>query len=413
MTSSTPKPLRVVVTGATGNVGTSVMRRLAEEPRVVSALGLARRTPRLSYPGVEWAACDLTAPEAPDQLLRLFEGADAVVHLAWRFQPTRDAAVTWEANVLGSLRVFEAAATVGVPALVHASSVGAYAPGPADGHRVDESWPTHGWPGAAYTREKAYLERVLDTFERDHPDTRVVRMRPAFLFKESAAGEQLRIFGHRLLPGRLLRPDLLPVLPGVRGLRFQALHTDDAADAYARAVVQEVRGPFNLAADPVIDGQVLAALLESRSVELPRRCRGRRCRRGGGCGRWGPHRGSSTRCYGCRSWTPRGPVRSWAGRRSTARPRRWTPSCAGCARTGACRPRRSPGTSRPPPERGGTPPGRLPVGTEGAARRVSGGQLSCGWSLSSTSFSWSPGASPTFSSRKASARVAQRRSTAP
>ncbi|BDH53593.1 hypothetical protein MTP02_46040 [Streptomyces albus] len=269
MTSSTPKPLRVVVTGATGNVGTSVMRRLAEEPRVVSALGLARRTPRLSYPGVEWAACDLTAPEAPDRLLRLFEGADAVVHLAWRFQPTRDAAVTWEANVLGSLRVFEAAATVGVPALVHASSVGAYAPGPADGHRVDESWPTHGWPGAAYTREKAYLERVLDTFERDHLDTRVVRMRPAFLFKESAAGEQLRIFGHRLLPGRLLRPDLLPVLPGVRGLRFQALHTDDAADAYARAVVQEVRGPFNLAADPVIDGQVLAALLESRSVELP------------------------------------------------------------------------------------------------------------------------------------------------
>ncbi|MFI7656673.1 NAD-dependent epimerase/dehydratase family protein [Streptomyces albidoflavus] len=269
MTSSTPKPLRVVVTGATGNVGTSVMRRLAEEPRVVSALGLARRTPRLSYPGVEWAACDLTAPEAPDRLQRLFEGADAVVHLAWRFQPTRDAAVTWEANVLGSLRVFEAAATVGVPALVHASSVGAYAPGPADGHRVDESWPTHGWPGAAYTREKAYLERVLDTFERDHPDTRVVRMRPAFLFKESAAGEQLRIFGHRLLPGRLLRPDLLPVLPGVRGLRFQALHTDDAADAYARAVVQEVRGPFNLAADPVIDGQVLAGLLESRSVELP------------------------------------------------------------------------------------------------------------------------------------------------
>ncbi|MFC7467934.1 NAD-dependent epimerase/dehydratase family protein [Actinomadura keratinilytica] len=112
-----------------------------------------------------------------DQLLRLFEGADAVVHLAWRFQPTRDAAVTWEANVLGSLRVFEAAATVGVPALVYASSVGAYAPGPADGHRVDESWPTHGWPGAAYTREKAYLERVLDTFERDHLDMRVVRMR--------------------------------------------------------------------------------------------------------------------------------------------------------------------------------------------------------------------------------------------
>ncbi len=70
------------------------------------------------------------------------------------------------------------------------------------------------------------------------------------------------------------------MLPGVRGLRFQALHTDDAADAYARAVVQEVRGPFNLAADPVIDGQVLAELLEDGEHHL-RAQRVRRVRRDG------------------------------------------------------------------------------------------------------------------------------------
>ena len=81
-----------------------------------------------------------------------------------------------------------------MPALVYASSVGAYSPGPKD-RAVDEGWPTHGWPGASYTREKAYLERVLDAFEARHPGVRVVRMRPGFIFKRESAHEQRRIFG--------------------------------------------------------------------------------------------------------------------------------------------------------------------------------------------------------------------------
>ena len=194
---------RIVVTGATGNVGTSVVRVLSEDPEVGSVLGLARRIPEWSPAGTEWAAVDLASEQS--DLTGHFAGADAVIHLAWAFQPTHDPATTWRTNVLGSIRVFEAVAAAGVPSLVHASSVGAYSPGPKN-HAVDESWPTHGWPDAAYCREKAYLERALDTFERDHPGIRVVRMRPAFLFKRESASEQRRIFGGRFLPGPAARP---------------------------------------------------------------------------------------------------------------------------------------------------------------------------------------------------------------
>ncbi|WP_431330294.1 SDR family oxidoreductase [Streptomyces sp. IPPR8] len=260
--------IRVVVTGATGNVGTSVVRLLSQDPEVASVLGLARRTPRWSPEKTEWAAVDLASDRA--DLTGHLAGADAVVHLAWAFQPTHDPATTWRTNVLGSLRVFEAVAAAGVPALVHASSVGAYSPGPKD-RAVDESWPTHGWPDAAYCREKAYLERVLDTFERDHPGTRVVRMRPAFLFKRESASEQRRIFGGKYLPGPLARPELLPFLPDVPGLRIQALHTDDAANAYRLAVRDEdARGPYNLAAEPPVDAELLGQLMGARPVRLPR-----------------------------------------------------------------------------------------------------------------------------------------------
>ncbi|MFC7309585.1 NAD-dependent epimerase/dehydratase family protein [Streptomyces monticola] len=264
---STASGHRIVVTGATGNVGTALIRLLSEDPAVGSVLGIARRVPDRQPPGTEWAGVDLAADTG---LAEYFKGADAVVHLAWQFQPARDPAATWRTNVLGSVQVFRAAAAAGVPALVHASSVGAYSPGPKD-RAVDESWPTHGWPEAAYCREKAYLERALDSFEREHPEVRVVRMRPAFLFQEQSASEQRRLFAGRLKPGQLARPELLPFLPGIPGLRFQALHTDDAARAYRTALTADVHGAFNLAAEPPLDAKVLGELFHSRVVPLPRR----------------------------------------------------------------------------------------------------------------------------------------------
>jgi nucleoside-diphosphate-sugar epimerase len=259
--------MRIVVTGASGNVGTSVVEALSADAGVDSILGVARRQPEWSCPKLEWACADVG--EGGDDLDHLFAGADAVIHLAWLFQPARDPVLTWRNNALGSIRVFEAVARQEVPALVYASSVGAYSPGPKDS-QVTEDWPTHGWPAAAYTREKAYLERYLDGFEERHRGIRVVRMRPAFLFKREAASEQRRLFAGPLFAGGLARPGLIPVLPDVPGLRLQALHTADAAEAFRLAVMSDVRGAFNLAADPVLDGAVLAELFDARRVPVPR-----------------------------------------------------------------------------------------------------------------------------------------------
>ncbi|WP_345023468.1 NAD-dependent epimerase/dehydratase family protein [Actinomadura keratinilytica] len=259
--------MRVVVVGATGNVGTSTAQALAADVRITSILGIARRRPRLRIDKTEWARADV----ADADLAGLFRGADAVVHLAWLFQPTHTPAITWRANVVGSARVFQAVADAGVPALVYASSVGAYSPGPGDDRPVDESWPTHSWPTAAYGREKAYVERLLDAFQAEHPDRRVVRLRPGFIFKRESASGQRRLFAGPLLPNPLVRPGLIPVVPDVPGLRFQALHTDDAAEAYRLAVTEDVRGPFNLAADPVIGPDELAQLLHARKIRLPAR----------------------------------------------------------------------------------------------------------------------------------------------
>lgn len=256
--------MRVVITGATGNIGTSLVRALVDDPDVEHIVGIARRRPRWSPAKTTWVEADV----AEDDLAPAFDGADAVVHLAWLFQPTHQPMTTWRANVLGSIRVFEAAATH-AGALVHASSVGAYAPGPPGGEPVDETWPTHAVPTAAYGREKSYVERVLDAIECDHPDLRVVRLRPAFTFRTEASPEQRRIFAGPLLPGRLVGRRRVPVVPDLPGLRFQALHADDVADAYRRAIHRPVRGPFNVAAGPVLDGPALGEIFGCPSVRVP------------------------------------------------------------------------------------------------------------------------------------------------
>jgi UDP-glucose 4-epimerase len=255
--------MRVIVVGATGNVGTSTVSALESDSDVTSIVGVARRLPTRPPGKTEWRQADI----ATSDLVGLFSGADVVVNLAWLFQPTRDPVTTWRTNVLGGMRVFRAVAEAGVPALVQASSVGAYSPGPKD-RPVDESWPTHGWPAAAYAREKAYLERVLDVFQRDHPSVRVVRMRPGFIFKRESATQQRRLFAGPFLPHRLIRPGWVPFVPDIPGLRIQALHSEDAGQAYRLAVTRPVSGPFNLAAEPPVGPATLAELLTTRLVPV-------------------------------------------------------------------------------------------------------------------------------------------------
>jgi UDP-glucose 4-epimerase len=256
--------MRVVVTGATGNVGTSVVRSLAGDCGVDQIVALARRAPLRDLDGAEFVAADV----AESDLVPIFRGADAVVHLAWLIQPGRDESVTGRVNLLGSHRVFESVVAAKVPALVYASSVGAYSPGPKD-RFVDESWPTEGIQTSFYSRHKAAVERELDRLERECPSLRVVRLRPGLIFKRNAATEIRRLFVGPFLPRALLRSGLVPFTPDVPGLHFQAVHSDDVGDAYRRAVLSDCTGPFNVAAEPAIGTAELATLLDAPPRKVP------------------------------------------------------------------------------------------------------------------------------------------------
>jgi UDP-glucose 4-epimerase len=256
--------MRVVIVGATGNLGTSVLRSLEGEESVESVLGIARRLPDLTMPKVDWVAADVVT----DDLVSHVRGADAVVLLAWIIQPSRDLTKQWMVNVEGSMRVARAVKEAGVPALLYASSVGAYSPGPKD-RRVDESWPTGGTPTSYYARHKAEVERRLDRFEQEAPDVRVVRMRPGLVFKKEAAEGIRRLFAGPFLPSPLVRTDLINAIPDIPNLRSQIIHSYDVGEAFKLALLNEdARGAFNLATEPVLDPEELGRILNARPVPV-------------------------------------------------------------------------------------------------------------------------------------------------
>lgn len=267
--------MKIAVIGATGNLGTALLRRLTRETAATEVVGIARRIPngrdgrdgRSPYDGVQWHAIDVGDADARPRLAEALRGSDAVVHLAWALQPNHVERALWRTNVKGSAVALEAAADAGVPHVLVASSVGAYSPGPKS-RRVNEDWPTGGLPSSHYARHKAINERMMDDFEMAHPSITLTRLRPGLVFQAAASSEIARLFAGPFVPRALLGRLRLPIVTLPSQLISQVVHADDVADAFWRAIQRQQGGAFNIATEPVVTPEVLANALGGRPVPI-------------------------------------------------------------------------------------------------------------------------------------------------
>jgi nucleoside-diphosphate-sugar epimerase len=115
--------VRIAITGASGFIGTNLVRHFADNGDEVVALVRSRaKATAIDRPGVTAAVGDVTDS---DSLLAAFSRADAVLHVAALFNnPEASWSDYRRVNVEGTKNVLEASLKQGVGRVVHCSTIG-------------------------------------------------------------------------------------------------------------------------------------------------------------------------------------------------------------------------------------------------------------------------------------------------
>jgi UDP-glucose 4-epimerase len=273
--------LRVAITGPTGDIGRSLVRRLDRAEQVGEIVAMARRQFDAASAGLtktEYRRGDILDRVAVEELV---DGADVVVHLAFLIVGGHEE--TERINLEGSRTVFEAAVSAGASRLVYASSVAAYGFHADNPPLLTEEVPARGSERHYYSAQKAKLETTLEEVLRGSSTAAYV-FRPCIVAGPDALalirnipyvqmGELVRRFQSPLtaVVAEAARrfPALKPVLPDP-GVPFQLVHHDDVAAAFLAAVLgRGTPGAYNLAAPGEVTMSELATALGWHTFPVP------------------------------------------------------------------------------------------------------------------------------------------------
>jgi len=221
----------IVVTGATGLVGSCLLDELAPLPWQVRALVRSPGT-RGTDTRTTWIRGDLFDKHS---LREACSGADIVIHCAARLEGNPEEVT--ETIVQGTANMLDAARRTGVGRFVHVSSAAVYRTGPM--HMASESFPLGG--GSPYAIAK---QRAEEAVMAASGDLEVVLLRPPAVYGSS---------DRHLLPllARVVRDHAVP-LTRAGGAVVSLANVTDVARALVRSATIPVDEPqvFNVATDP-------------------------------------------------------------------------------------------------------------------------------------------------------------------
>ena len=269
------RPLTVAVTGPTGEIGATFIRRLEQAEGVGEIRGMARRPFDPASRGWErtrYVQGDILDRDALDEFVA---GADVVVHLA--FIIFGNPAQTRATNLEGSRNVFAATAAAGAQRLVYTSSVAAYGFHPDNPQPLTEDVEPRGSESLYYSAQKAELEGALAEAMADS-DTESYVFRPSIVggpHSPALVDHLPYVQAAAALPEPVRRlvaalPTPAPVLPDF-GVPLQIVHAEDVASALVAAVLRQgPPGIYNLAADGELSLGDVARAMGWHSVRLPR-----------------------------------------------------------------------------------------------------------------------------------------------
>ncbi|WP_244929581.1 SDR family oxidoreductase [Nocardioides sp. W7] len=245
--------IRVLVTGGSGFLGSSVVRGLAAAGLDVTSADL--REPSAAAPGVHHVRLDVTDPALVDAVVAEAR-PEVVVHLAAIVTPGGESnrALERAVDVDGTRHLLDACVAHGVRRVVVSSSGAAYGYHPDNPAWITEDQPVRGNEEFAYSHHKRLVEELLGSYG----SLEQVVLRIGTILGNSVDNQITALFERR----RLLR---------IRGSEspFVFIWDTDVVAIVQQAVTGPVTGVFNVAGDGALTITEIAGLLGKPVLTLP------------------------------------------------------------------------------------------------------------------------------------------------
>ena len=229
--------MKIALTGATGFLGRYIAKRLVQSGhslRCWHRLHSDRSGFDEIKHAIEWVPGDLADRQA---IASLMQGVDAVVHSALQWQQEgafqaagrEDLEGFLEANLMGSLRLFQAARHANVPRFVFISTCAVHDVILQD-RPLDESHPL--WPKSHYGAHKAALEKFVHSYGLGE-GWPICALRPTGIYGLTHPARESRWFD---LVGQVLRNE--PVASALGG---KEVHVADVAKAVEVLILADAK----------------------------------------------------------------------------------------------------------------------------------------------------------------------------
>ena len=231
-------PVRYLITGGSGYIGSRLVERLAEREDTERIVVADIRPPASFRPKTAFERLDVRDYAGARGLIAS-ERPDVLIHLAFVLNPIHDQEAEYDIDVGGTQNVLRAASEGGIEHVMVTSSATAYGAFPDNPVPMSEDWPVRGVASFPYACHKTEADRLCQLWALDHPDRTMTIVRPCIVF-----GPNVDNYIVRLWTDQPFQADL-----GLEAQPLQFVHEDDLVEALDLLLHGRHGGAFNVAGE--------------------------------------------------------------------------------------------------------------------------------------------------------------------